>query len=54
MYAFCQDLPVDDVHAHMWLNLSAARAAQIAGAQKLIRDAPRLRKMSAAQMPHIM
>jgi hypothetical protein len=39
IYARGQGVPEDFVRAHMWLSLSAAHAAQIAGAQKLARDA---------------
>ena len=55
MYAFGHGVPGDIVRAHMWLDLSAARAAQIEGAQKLARDAQELRdtlsrKMTPAQI----
>jgi TPR repeat protein len=55
MCAVGHGVPEDIVHAHMWLSLSAARAAQIAGAQKLTRDAQEMRdgltrKMTAAQI----
>jgi TPR repeat protein len=55
MYAVGHGVPEDIVHAHKWLNLAAARAAQIAGAQKLMRDAQEMRgeltrKMSARQI----
>jgi uncharacterized protein len=42
IYARGQGVPEDFVRAYMWLSLSAAHAAQIAGAQKLARDAQEL------------
>ena len=35
MYALGQGVPEDPVRAHMWFSLSAGRAAQITGANKL-------------------
>ncbi len=43
IYARGQGVPEDLVRAHMWLSLSEAHAAQITGAQKLLRDAQELR-----------
>jgi len=50
MYARGQGVPEDIVRAHMWLNLSVERAARIAGAQKLTRDAQEMRDALARKM----
>lgn len=42
MYATGQGVPEDVVRAHKWLSLSATHAAQITGAQKLLRVAQEL------------
>ena len=49
-YALGQGVPEDNVRAHMWLSLSGAQAAQIAGAQKLTRDAQEMRDTLARKM----
>jgi hypothetical protein len=43
LYTRGDDVPEDVVRAHMWLSLSVAHVAQIAGAQKLVREAQELR-----------
>jgi TPR repeat protein len=50
VYAFGQGVPEDMVRAYMWLDLAGAQAAQIAGAQKLARDAQELRDTLARKM----
>jgi TPR repeat protein len=50
MYAHGQGVPKDVVRAHMWLSLSTDHAAQITGAQKLLRDAQQLREDVAQRM----
>jgi TPR repeat protein len=50
MYAFGQGGSADIVRAHMWLDLAGEQAAQIAGAQKLARDAQELRDTLARKM----
>jgi TPR repeat protein len=50
MYAHGQGVPEDVVRAHMWLSLSADHAAQITGAQNLLRDAQQLREDVAQRM----
>jgi TPR repeat protein len=49
-YARGEGLPQDSLQAHMWLSLSAAHAAQIAGSQKLVRDAQEMRDTVALKM----
>ena len=50
MYARGQGVPEDVVRAHMWLDLSAAHVARIAGAQKLARDVQEMRDALARKM----
>jgi hypothetical protein len=50
MCALGQGVPEDIVRAHMWFNLSAARAAKIAGAEGLTRDAQEMRDALARKM----
>jgi TPR repeat protein len=55
MYARGEGVPEDVVRAHKWLSLSATHAAQISGAEKLVRDAQELRddvsrRMTSEQM----